>query len=409
MPRIQVIENGSITSTPGFEAAGVAAGLKNSGALDFALVYSAKPCVASAVFTTNLFKAAPVLYDQNVLARNRSALRGVVINSGCANACTGEQGLRDAKAMASTAASALGLKDNEIMVMSTGVIGMSLLMDKIENGVRKAVAQRATDVEAGHAAALAIMTTDTRPKEVAIKATSDIGEFTIAGMAKGAGMIHPNMATMLSVITSDVAITPELAQQALGEAVKVSYNMITVDGDTSTNDTLLLMANGLAEMEPITSPASKGYRDFTDALRYVATELAKGLVRDGEGATHFIEITVEDARTWEEAKRVAKSVANSALVKTAIYGQDANWGRIICAVGYSGVDIDPSLVSVWLGELQLVRSGAPYDVNEERASEILAQSDINIRIALGQGDAQATVWTCDFSHQYVDINARYRT
>ena len=222
-------------------------------------------------------------------------------------------------------------------------------------------------------------------------------------------MIHPNMATLLSLITSNVRIAPELAQKALGEVVERSFNMISVDGDTSTNDTLLLMANGQANMPAITSLESAGYRHFVQGLSQVAIVLAQGLVRDGEGATRFIEITVSGARTRAEAKQVAMSVGKSSLVKTAIYGQDANWGRIVCAVGYSGVAIEPDCVRVWLGDLELVRNGAPYDVNEERASEILAQPDIDIRIDLGQGDAQATIWTCDLSHEYVNINAHYRT
>ena len=417
MPDVQLqpVEDGAITSTPGFQAAGVASGLKPDGALDLALIYSAQPCTGAAMFTTNAFKAAPVLYDQMALARNPDGLRGVVINSGCANACTGEQGLRDAGAMAAGAAATLGVGVEDVMVMSTGVIGALLPMSTILAGMAEAARGLSSCARAGHDAARAIMTTDTRPKEMATRVITEEGQFVIAGMAKGAGMIHPNMATMLCLITSNVQIAPELAQRALRDAVDRSFHMISVDGDTSTNDTVLLMANGLADTPPIESSASATYRGFVRGLSHVAVELAKAIVRDGEGATRLVEITVRGARSRGEAKQVAMSVARSMLVKTAIYGQDANWGRIVCAVGYSGVTIEPELVRIWLGDLELVRGGAPYDTNEERASEILAQPEIGIGIDLGQGreldspGATATVWTCDLSHGYVDINSHYRT
>ena len=408
-PQVQVIPDGSITSTPGFEAAGAACGLKPNGALDLALVYSPQPCVGAAVFTTNAFKAAAVLYNRELLARNATALHGVVINSGCANACTGERGLRDAEATATSAASHLAQAPSGFLVMSTGVIGTLLPMDKIRAGVAQAALQKAPSVDAGHAAARAIMTTDTRPKEVAVKVATATGEFTIAGMAKGAGMIHPNMATMLCLLTCDAPVTPQVAQQALREGVEGSFNRITVDGDTSTNDTVLLLANGLSEMQPITSATSSDYPAFLAGVSQVLTTLAQAVVRDGEGATRFVEIITSGARTEAEAKQVAMSVARSLLVKTAIYGQDANWGRIICAVGYSGVAVEPERVRVWLGDLELFRNGEPYQIDEAHARELLARPEITIHIDLGQGDAQATVWTCDLSHKYVDINAHYRT
>jgi glutamate N-acetyltransferase/amino-acid N-acetyltransferase len=407
--QIQVIPDGSITSTPGFEAAGVACGLKAGGALDLALAYSPQPCVGAAVFTTNAFRAAPVLYDEKLLGRNRLNLHGVVINSGCANACTGAQGLRDAAATAAAAASHLGIDPSGFMVMSTGVIGMPLPMDKVLAGVVEAAAQRSHSLDAGHSAARAIMTTDTRPKEVALRVTTSDGEFTIAGMAKGAGMIHPNMATMLCLVTTDVRVEPAPAQKALRHAVDGSLNMVTVDGDTSTNDTALLLANGLASMRPIHSLRSTAYHAFLAGLTQTLTMLAKAIVRDGEGATRFVEITVSGARTPIEAKQAAMSVARSLLVKTAIYGQNANWGRIICAVGYSGVPVDPGSVRVWLGDLELFRRGEPYEVDEARARELLARPEVPIHIDLGQGDSRGTVWTCDLSHRYVDINAHYRT
>ena len=406
---ILAIEGGSITSPRGFEAAGVACGLKSAGALDLALVHSLRACVGAAVFTTNAVKAAPVVYDHRILLRNPAGLRSVVINSGCANACTGKRGLRDAESTAEALAAALGIEAHDVMVMSTGVIGMPMPMDKIRLGIARAVAERSSCVDAGHAAARAIMTTDTRPKEAAVRVRVEGGECTIAGMAKGAGMIHPDMATMLCLVTSDARITPPLAQGAVREAVNESFNLITVDGDTSTNDTVLLMANGLADMEPVEARESLGYQGFARGLAYMLTELAKGVVRDGEGATRFVEITVRGARGKGEARQVARVVARSVLVKTAIYGGDANWGRIVCAVGYSGVAIDPQRIRLWLGDLEMVRGGEPYDVDEKRASEILAQPDIPITIDLGQGEAQATAWTCDLSHKYVDINAHYRT
>jgi len=403
------IVSGSITSTPGFEAAGVAAGLKPGGALDMALVHATTPCVAAAVFTTNLFRAAPVVYDQRVLAENATGLRAVVINAGCANACTGDEGMRNAEATAAAAADALGVTARDVMVMSTGVIGTQLPMPKMLAGVAAAVERRASSVSAGHDAARAIMTTDTRPKECAVRVTCDGGAFTIAGMAKGAGMIHPNMATLLCVVTTDAAITPDLAQSALRDAVDGTLNMITIDGDTSTNDTALLMANGQATMAPIASSDAPAYAAFREGLTTVLTELAQGIVRDAEGATRFITVTVRGATDRTTGKQVAMSVAKSLLVKTTIYGQDANWGRIVCAVGYSGVPIDTRRVGVWLGDLELVRAGASFEVNEERANAILGQTDIPITIDLGLGATEVTVWTSDLSHRYVDINAHYRT
>jgi glutamate N-acetyltransferase/amino-acid N-acetyltransferase len=411
MPKasLTLLPQGSLTHVPGFSAAGVACGLKPTGALDLALIYAEQPCVAAGVFTTNAFKAAPVLFDQTLLQHNPTGVRAVVINSGCANACTGEPGLRDAEATAAATAQALGVAAGSVAVMSTGVIGARLPMDKILAGVSLAAQQRSATVEAGHAAARAIMTTDTRPKECAVQVHTAEGDFTIAGMAKGAGMIHPNMATMLCLVVSDARISASLAQQALRAGVEDSFNMITVDGDTSTNDTVWVMANGRAAMPPIASAATPLYEAFAQGLRQVLISLAQAVVRDGEGATRFIEVTVRGATDRATAKQVGMSIARSPLVKTAIYGRDANWGRIICAVGYSGAPIQPERVSVWLGDLHLVRDGAPYHLDEARASAILAQQDIAITVDLGQGDAQAVVWTCDFSHQYVDINAHYRT
>jgi glutamate N-acetyltransferase/amino-acid N-acetyltransferase len=402
------VKDGSITSVPGFEASGVACGLKPNDALDLSLVRSAQPCNAAGVFTTNAFKAAPVLYDQEIIASGK-AVRAVVINTGSANACMGEQGKVDARATAQAASNLLGVSSDSVLVMSTGVIGKPLPMDNINVGLGQAVTALAHTPEAGHAAALAIMTTDTRPKEVALRVAGPTGAFSIAGMVKGAGMIHPNMATMLCLVVTDAAVTSDVLQAALNQAVEKSFNCISVDGDMSTNDTVLLLANGAAAVPTIDSVTSPAYEAFASALQTVTRELAQAVVRDGEGATRFVTIDVKNALDETQAKKVAKSVANSLLVKTAIYGHDANWGRIVCAVGYSGADVSPEKVGIWLGDLELVRAGAPYHIDETHSSELLAKPEIVITIDLGSGSAQTTVWTCDLSHQYVDINAHYRT
>ncbi len=408
------LDNGSITSAPGFQAAGVHCGLKPTGDNDLALIYCQVPCRAAAVFTSNRVKAAPVLYDQEALAHNREALQAVVINSGCANACTGERGRRDAQRTAMLVAEELGLQPDKggvgyppVLVMSTGVIGQYLPMVEIAAGIKAAAAQLSN--EGGHEAALAIMTTDTHPKEIAVCTTLGGVDVTIAGMCKGAGMIHPDMATMLSLIVTDAFITPDLLQEALSHAVEKSFNMTTVDGDISTNDTVLLLANGLAGNEEISKADSVSYEAFSAGLTYVATELAKMIAQDGEGATKFIEISVRGAPSFAKAKQVAMAIACSPLVKTAIYGEDANWGRVLAAVGYSGVEIDPDKAAIWFGDLQLVKGGAPFDVDEERAAEILSERDITLVVDLGLGGEEATVWTCDLSHDYVTINAHYRT
>ena len=406
---LQVIVDGSITSARGFQATGVACGLKKAGALDMALVCSRRPCTAAALFTTNAFQAAPVLYDREIVARHPDALHGVVINSGCANACTGARGQRDAEATAAEAGRLLGVPGEQVAVMSTGVIGAFLPMDKVRLGVNLAVQQLGSTKEHGHAAARAIMTTDTRPKEVAVRASAGGRDCVVAGMAKGAGMISPNMATLLCVLTTDAAVAPGPAQVALREAVEAGFNLITVDGDTSTNDTALLLANGESCMQPILSEESAGYALFREALTYVVVELAKDMVRDGEGASHFVAIRVSGARSRREAKQVAMSVAKSPLVKTAVYGRDANWGRVACAAGYSGVEIAPQEVTIRLGNLEVFRHGEPLPLDEERADALLAQTDVAIHIDLGQGGDEITVWTCDLTHAYVDVNAHYRS
>jgi len=405
---MDILQDGHIAMVRGIRAAGVACGIKKTeGSPDLALIVSEVPCCAAAVFTRNKVTAAPVQYDRRLLHTHNTIAQAVVINSGCANACTGAHGLQDAEDAARYAAEQLGLRPEAVWVMSTGVIGQRLPIGKVHQGIELAVAHLSN--EGGHSAARAIMTTDTRPKEVAVQIDLCGHKATIAGMCKGSGMLHPNMATMLAVIAADVRVAPDVLQAALADVTEKSFNMTTVDGDTSTNDTLLLLANGLAGNDEISSTDGPAYITFREGLLYVAQTLAKMLAADGEGATKFVEINVRGARSFAEARTVAKAIAHSPLVKTALYGQDANWGRVLCAAGYSGADIDPDRVALWFGDLQLVKDGAPHDVDEKRALTILSKKEIVITLELGLGDAEATVWTCDLSHDYVSINAHYRT
>jgi len=404
---LEVIEAGCITDVPGIAAAGVSAGLKKTGALDFALVVSESPCSCAAVFTTNRFQAAPVLYDRDAIAADPTGIRALAINSGCANACTGPEGLEDAREMARLSGEAAGVSAKRVLVMSTGVIGQRLPMDRIARGVK--LAALALSPCGGHDAARAIMTTDTRPKEVAVRATVGGRTVTVAGMAKGAGMISPNMATLLAAIFTDATATPAALEAIIRRAVERSFNCITVDGDMSTNDTLLLLANGQAGNAVIGGSGDDGHAALLAAVSYVAEDLAKKVAFDGEGATKRVTIDITGARSREEARQAGMAVAKSPLVKTAIFGRDANWGRVLCAVGYSGVPVVPGQVDMWLGDLHLVHLGRPHDINEERASEILAVEDIALRVDMGMGDESATIWTCDLSHEYVSINGSYRT
>ena len=386
-------------SPRGFRFAGVAAGIKKNGAADLALVVSDQPCNAAAVFTRNAFPAAPVQYDRSLLAEQPAGLRGVAINSGCANACTGEGGLADAAAMAAGAEAAAGLPPRSCVVMSTGVIGPRLPMAKITAGLAAAAAQLSPD--GWDAASRAIMTTDTRPK-VAFRQVDRIRLF---GMAKGAGMIHPNMATMLATVVTDADIAADTLDGMLRKAVAASFNSISIDGDTSTNDTLLVLANSAAG--PVDTDR------FAAALSDLCTDLAQQIVRDGEGATKFITVTVQGAASDEDARRAAKAVANSPLVKTAFYGGDANWGRILAAVGYSGAAVDPARADLWIegerGKLQLVAAGQPLAYSEDLATAVFQAAEISVTVELGLAAGGATVWTCDLSHAYVDINGSYRT
>lgn len=404
----------STVTIPGFLASGVAAGIKKTAAPDLALIVSELPCTAAAVFTQNKFPAAPVTYDRRVLAVNSDAIQAVFINSGCANACTGVEGLANARRMAELAEQALGLPPTACLVMSTGVIGVHLPMHKLQAGVLDAVNALAAD--GLDRAAVAMMTTDTRPKTAQGQVTLASGAtIHLWGTAKGAGMIHPNMATMLSVVLTDAAIPAPALDQALRWAVERSFNAITVDGDTSTNDTLAVLANAAAGHDPLT-PDTADFHAFQQGLAAVCLSLAQQIVRDGEGATKFVAITVSGAANDADARLAAKAVAHSPLVKTALYGGDANWGRILAAVGYSAAQVNPDRAALYFGSaaanlapLQVVAAGQPLPYDEAAAAARFAQPEIEIVIELGLGAGQATVWTCDFSHAYVDINGHYRT
>jgi glutamate N-acetyltransferase/amino-acid N-acetyltransferase len=403
-------------AVPGFDAVGVAAGIKKSGALDLALVMSPTPCRAAAVFTQNAFPAAPVLYDRQLLAFRPEGIHGVVINAGCANACTGLVGNANARLMAEAAERALGAGDHSVFVMSTGVIGVQLPMEKLVDAIPGAVEGLHSDGWTD--AATAIMTTDTRPKLATRTVELNGAVVTLTGMAKGAGMIHPDMATMLSVIATDANITQPLLQEALAAAVARTFNCISIDGDTSTNDTVLLLSNGVAGHAEITAPGP-AYAAFVAALTELSLELSQAIVRDGEGVTKFVTVRIEGATDDAAARRAANTIATSPLVKTAFYGSDANWGRLLAAIGRAGIAIDPERCDLYISggpdaaarqaELQLVAGGMPTDYAEADAAAIFAQPEIDVRIELGLGDGAATVWTSDLSHEYVSINGDYRT
>ncbi|MBI3926683.1 MAG: bifunctional glutamate N-acetyltransferase/amino-acid acetyltransferase ArgJ [Armatimonadetes bacterium] len=380
----------------GFSASGISAGLKPGGAPDMALFYSDRPCSGAAVFTRNRVVAAPVRHGQALLKRARDRLRAVVINSRNANAVTGEQGLKDARRMADLTAAALDLPpESDVFVMSTGVIGTPMPMEKIEAGIRLAAA--ALSPQAGPLAAAAIMTTDTRPK----MASRRCGELTLSGVAKGAGMIHPDMATMLVVLMTDAAIGPRELELWLTEAVDRSFHCITVDGDTSTNDTCLLLANGAARAPdpPV----------FQQALIELCQDLARQIAFDGEGAEHRLTLVVRGAPDFAAARSIGRTVATSPLVKTAIFGRDANWGRILAAAGRSGVEFDPEQCSLRFAGLEVLRQGVPQPVDETLAVELLSRPDVEVVLEVGTGPGEATVWSCDLTPEYIRINAEYRT
>ncbi len=402
---------GGVTAAKGFQAASTAAGIKYKDRKDMAMIYSEKPCNAAGTFTTNIVKAAPVKWDQNVVYNSKKA-QAVVVNAGIANACTGEEGMGYCKETAKKAGSLLNIPVDQVLVASTGVIGKQLPIDRICNGVDAMVPALNGDLESGHNAALAIMTTDTHEKEVAVEFEVGGKTVTIGGMCKGSGMIHPNMCTMLSFVTTDAAISQELLQEALSEDVQDTYNMISVDGDTSTNDTCLLLANGMAGNPEITEK-NEDYAAFTQALNFVNETLAKMMAGDGEGATALFEVKIVGAKTKEQAKVLSKSVITSSLTKAAIYGHDANWGRILCAMGYSGAQFDPEKVDLYFesaaGKMQIIKDGVAVDYSEEEATKILSESVVTAIADVKMGNAEATAWGCDLTYDYVKINADYRS
>lgn len=403
--KYQAIEGGGITSPLGFFAGTAQAAIKKPGRFDLAVVVSKVPAVAAGVFTTNKFQAAPVLLSKTHLQNDKAI--GFVVNSGCANACTGQPGLKDAREMTETAALAVGCQPEEIMVASTGVIGVALPMDKVIMGINEACGNLKD--ENGHLAAQAIMTTDTFAKEIAVQFELEGKTVTIGAMAKGSGMIHPDMATLLGFVTTDIAITKECLQKALSEANSDSFNMVTVDRDTSTNDSLFIFANGQAGNKLINDTNSLEYKSFQETLAFVCIELAKMIARDGEGATKLIEVRVLGAYTLKDAKTAARSIAASNLVKAAIFGEDANWGRVICALGYSGAQFNPDLVDVFIGDLLVAKDGQGLKFDETIAAQILAKKEVVIKVVLKQGHADSTAWGCDLTYDYVKINGDYRT
>ena len=402
---------GGVTAAKGFEAASTAAGIKYKDRTDMAMIYSEVPCAVAGTFTTNIVKAAPVKWDQHVVYDSKKA-QAVIVNAGIANACTGEEGMGYCKATAEKVNKLLQIPTDEVLVASTGVIGMQLPMEKMTEGVRMLAKAIKPGEEAGTDAAKAIMTTDTRNKQVAVKVTIGGKEVTIGGMCKGSGMIHPNMCTMLAFVTTDVNISKKLLQEALSADVQDTFNMVSVDGDTSTNDTLLVLANGQAGNPEITEKGAD-YDTFVEALHYVNETLAKKIAGDGEGATALFEVKVIHADNKEDAKTLAKSVITSSLTKAALFGHDANWGRILCALGYSGAKFDPEAIELYLessaGKILIFKDGMAADYSEEEATRILSCSEVTALVDMKMGEAEATAWGCDLTYDYVKINADYRS
>ena len=431
---MKTIQGGAVAAK-GFRAASCAAGIKKNGTPDMAMLFSVAPCTTAGTFTTNIVKAAPVLWDRNIVQSSGTA-QAVVINSGVANACTGAEGYESCRKTAQAAGEALQIPEDAVFVASTGVIGQQIPTDKILAGVSqmapqvldsaktgetvsdplaeemKASGSISSILEAGAAAAKAIMTTDTVPKETAVSVEIGGKTVTIGGMCKGSGMIHPNMCTMLCFITTDAVITKPLLQKALSDVIQDTFNMVSVDGDTSTNDTVLLMANGLAENTEISSE-NEDYEIFRSALREVCTVLAKKIASDGEGATKLFETRVMHAESKEQAVTLAKAVITSNLTKAAIFGADANWGRILCAMGYSGAAFDPDLVDLWFesaaGKIGIMENGSGLPFSEETATKILSEEEVRAIVDLHQGEAEAVAWGCDLTYDYVKINADYRS
>lgn len=407
---IKTIEGG-VTAAKGFLAASAAAGIKYEGRQDMAMIFSEVPCKSAGTFTTNVVKAAPVKWDQKQVLSGADA-QAVVVNAGIANACTGEEGMGYCLKTAEAAGKALGIPAEAVLVASTGVIGKQLPMEKIEAGIKVLADSLGHDLVKGEAASKAIMTTDTKHKQVAVQIEIGGTAVTIGGMCKGSGMIHPNMCTMLSFITTDAAISKTLLMEALREDIQDTYNMISVDGDTSTNDTVLLLANGMAGNPEITEK-DETYALFCKALRVVNETLAKKMAGDGEGCTALFEVTVKGAESKDQAVTLAKSVITSNLTKAAIFGHDANWGRILCAMGYSGAQFDPEKVDLFFesaaGKLQIIENGVALDYSEEEATKILSEPEVTAVADIKMGDFTATAWGCDLTFDYVKINADYRS
>ena len=396
---------GGITAVSGVRAAGVHAGIKATEIKDIALIVTDTPATAAGVFTKNSVTAAPVIVCREHLSNGRA--QAVIVNSGNANACTGKVGMANARRMAAATAEQLGIDADLVLVSSTGVIGQQLPMDKIESGIQAAASALSSEADAD--AAEAIMTTDTHPKSVAVEIEIGDTPVRIGGIAKGSGMIAPNMATMLSYLTTDAKINAETLQAALNRVVDDTYNLLTVDTDRSTNDTVLILATGHADHTEIAAAEGKDYEAFCEGLLCVCTELVKMLARDGEGATKLIEVVVKRANNRDDAEKAARAVAESPLVKTAVFANDANWGRIMMAIGKSGAAFDPYQVDVWLADYQLVKDGMDAGYDEAKATALFAQDPVRITIDLRAGDTAVTMWTCDYSYDYIRINADYRT
>ncbi len=407
---MKIIEGG-VTAAKGFKAAGAEAAIKYQNRKDMAMIYSEVPCKAAGTFTTNVVKAAPVIWDRDIV-RGKGIAQAVVVNSGIANACTGDEGMAYCRETAETAGKILNIPYDSVLVGSTGVIGMQLKMDRIKAGIEKLVPALDDSLQAGTEAAEAIMTTDTHSKQVAVSFEAGGKTVTVGGMAKGSGMIHPNMCTMLAYVTTDMNISAELLREAVSGDIPDTFNMISVDGDTSTNDTFLCLANGMAGNPEVTEK-NEDYEAFRKALNYVNTTLAKAMAGDGEGATALFEVEVINADTKEHARILAKSVITSSLTKAAIYGHDANWGRILCALGYSGVTFEPDHIELWFGSdagrILIFKNGKAVDYSEEEATKILSEKTVHVTADMKMGDASATAWGCDLTYDYIKINADYRS
>lgn len=402
---------GGVTAAKGYEAASTAAGIKYVGRTDMAMIYSQVPCVTAGTFTTNIVKAAPVKWDQQVVYSDEKS-QAVIVNSGIANACTGQEGFGYCKDTAEAAAKALNISAAGVLIGSTGVIGKQMPIDKLTAGIKVLAEKKNDSLENGTEAAKAIMTTDTCEKELAVEIEVGGKIVTVGGMAKGSGMIHPNMCTMLAFITTDAVIAKETLQKALSEDVGDTYNMISVDGDTSTNDTVLLLANGLAENPEIVY-GSEDYKKFAEALHTINEYLAKKIAGDGEGAAALFEAKAVNCESKEQAKVLAKAIVCSNLTKAAIAGHDANWGRILCAMGYSGAQFDPEKVDLFFesaaGRIQIIENGTAVDYSEEEATKILSEPEVTAIADIKMGGSQASAWGCDLTHGYIDINADYRS